>query len=385
MSSARLKRISTYLQTEIEKHQTPGAALLVARNGSILYEDAFGYQDRVKKTPMRKDTIFRIYSMTKPIVSVAIMMLVEEARILLSDPIEKYIPSFKSVKVAVVNEDDTEILDLVPPKRSITIQDLLRHTSGLTYGIFGRPTAVRKAYLKRRLGQSSTDLETFVDELSKLPLIAHPGERWEYGHSTEVLGRLIEVVTGEKLSTFLKTRIFVPLQMKDTGFFIPAGQLSRAAQGFDAETGSYPAYLTDVAKPPRRESGGGGLVSTMYDYVRFCQFILNRGELDGVRLLGSRTVDLMAADHLKPNVDPGDLFLPGPGNGFGLGFAVRLDKGISHVLGSKGELRWGGWAGTAFWIDPEEDLTCILMIQDVPLRNYYRWRFKNLVYQSIID
>lgn len=385
LSSARLNLLSEFLKAEVERMKTPGATLLVARNGRIVYEDAFGYQDKVTGTPMRKDSLFRIYSMTKPITSLGVMMLLEKGKLLLTDPIERYIPAFKDVKVAVVNEDDSEIVGLESPNRSITIQDLLRQTSGLTYGFFGKRTAVRKAYIAGQAKMRGADLRTAVDRLAELPLIAHPGTRWEYSYSTDVLGRLIEVVSGKKLSTYFKEEIFEPLGMHDTGFYIPEGQLHRAAQGYDPKTGDYPALLTDVTKPPVFESGGGGLVSSMYDYARFCQLILNGGELDGVRLVSRTTVELMSADHLSEKVAPGDLYMPGPGQGFGLGFAVRRSVGVSGFLGSKGEIRWSGMAGTAFWIDPVEQLICIWMIQDVPQSNHYRQRFKNLVYQAIID
>jgi CubicO group peptidase (beta-lactamase class C family) len=257
------------------------------RNGRIVYEDAFGYQDKVTGTPMRKDSLFRIYSMTKPITSLGVMMLLEKGKFLLTDPIQQYISAFENVKVAVVNEDDSEIVGLESPQRPITIQDLLRHTSGLTYGFFGNRTAVRKAYIAGQAKMRGADLRTGVDRLAELPLIAHPGTRC------------------------------------DTGFYIPKSQLHRAAQGYDPKTEDYPASLLDITKPPVFESGGGGLVSSMYDYARFCQLILNGGELDGVRLVGRKTVELMSADHLSQEVAPGDLDLPGPGQGFGLGFAVR--------------------------------------------------------------
>jgi len=384
-SPARLKLLSEFLKAEVARMQTPGATLLIMRNGRIVYEDAFGYQDKVTGTPMRKDSLFRIYSMTKPITSLGVMMLLEKGKFLLTDPIQQYISAFEDVKVAVVNEDDSEIVGLESPQRPITIQDLLRHTSGLTYGFFGNRTAVRKAYIAGQAKMRGADLRTGVDRLAELPLIAHPGTRWEYSYSTDVLGRLIEVVSGKKLSAYFQEEIFEPLGMHDTGFYIPKSQLHRAAQGYDPKTEDYPASLLDITKPPVFESGGGGLVSSMYDYARFCQLILNGGELDGVRLVGRKTVELMSADHLSQEVAPGDLYLPGPGQGFGLGFAVRRSVGVTGFLGSKGEIRWGGMAGTAFWIDPEEKLICIWMIQDVPQSSHYRQRFKNLVYQAIVD
>ena len=384
LSPERLERLSVNLERELAVRKTPGAAVLIMRHGVIVYEETFGEQDMVTETPMYLNSIFRIYSMTKPITSVAVMMLWEQGYFRLDDPVSLYIPEFSEMKVAIENEDQSEILRLEKPKREITIQDLLRHTSGLTYGIFGKPTAVRQAYLNTNLSPSQQTIEEFIEKIVHLPLIAHPGERWEYGYSTDVLGHLVEKISGLSLEAFFDKHILIPLKMEDTGFFIPEEKLPRAAQGFDYSINSYPAHLKDVARPPLMHSGGGGLVSTLYDYARFSQMMLNGGELDGVRLLSPKTVELMTSNHVEASVDRGDLYLPGPGYGFGLGYAVRLVPGISAMAGSQGNYRWGGWAGTGIWIDPREELIAIYMMQDVASASYLRERFKNLVYQAIV-
>ena len=384
-SPERLERLHDNLERELAVRKTPGAAVLIMRHGVIVYEETFGEQDMVTKTPMDLTTIFRIYSMTKPITSAAVMMLWEQGYFKLDDPISLYIPEFSRMKVAVENEDQSEILSLEKPKREITIQDLLRHTSGITYGIFGKPTAVRKEYTKTNLSPSQQTIEEFIEKITLLPLIAHPGERWEYGYSTDVLGFLVEKISGMSLGAFFDEHILTPLRMEDTGFYIPENKLHRAAQGFDYSTNNYPTHLKDVAKPPLMHSGGGGLVSTLYDYARFSQMMLNGGELDGVRLLSPKTVELMTSNHVETNVERGDLYLPGPGYGFGLGYAIRLEPGISAMAGSQGNYRWGGWAGTGIWIDPREEMIAIYMMQDVASSAYLRDRFKNLVYQAIVE
>jgi CubicO group peptidase (beta-lactamase class C family) len=384
-SPERLKRLANGINRELKARQSPGATIVLLRHGVIVYEKAFGYQDAVTETPMALDSIFRIYSMSKPITSVAAMMLWEEGRFKLTDPVHLYLPEFRNVQVAVMNADGTEILETIPPKRPVTIQDLLRHTSGLTYGLFGEQNAVRKRYTTDGVTRKDISAQELVEKITQIPLMSHPGARWEYSYSTDVLGRLIEVVSGMTLGDFFKERIFEPLGMVDTGFFIPKEKLHRAAQAYDSEKKSYPWGYTDVSKAYALESGGGGLVSTMYDYARFCQMMLNRGKLGGVRLLGPKTVELMTANHVESSVDCGDLYFPGDGHGFGLGFAVRTETGIAGSAGSKGDYRWGGLAGTAFWIDPAEHLISIFMIQDIAESNHHRDRFKTLVYQAIVE
>jgi len=384
-SPERLERLAVNLERVLEHEKTPGAAVLIIRHGAIVYEKTFGYQDMVTSQPMDLHSIFRIYSMTKPITSVAIMMLWEQGFLQLNDPVSMYIPELAGMKVALENAEQTEIISLVDPKREITIQDLLRHTSGLTYGIFGRQTAVRKEYIKAGISPRINTSDQFIETLAGLPLMDHPGDRWEYSYSTDVLGCLVERISGMSLGAYFKQHILDPLGMDDTGFYIPENKFQRAAQGYDYSTGSYPAHLSNVAVEPMMHSGGGGLVSTLYDYALFCQMMLNGGEINGVRLLSPKTVELMTHNHLESKVDQGDLYLPGPGYGFGLGFAVRLETGISYDAGSEGDYRWGGWAGTGFWIDPQEELIAIFMMQDVASSGYLRSRFKNLVYQAIVE
>jgi CubicO group peptidase (beta-lactamase class C family) len=383
VSSDRLKVLDIGIKNMLEKTKTPGAVVAILKDGKMIYQNSYGKSDMIKGTKMKSDAIFRIYSMTKPITSTAIMMLCEKGELKLSDPIYLYLPEFKDVKVAIENEGKTEILDLVPAESPITIQDLLRHTSGLSYGFFGPQTAIRKSYA----GFSSAGLtsEAFCKKIATFPLIGQPGKRWEYSFSTDVLGRIVEVISGQRLGDFMNENIFTPLGMKDTGFHLPANKMSRVAQGFDYATNSYPDYLLDASKAPSMDSGGGGLFSTLADYGKFAQMILNKGELNGIRLLGSKTVSYMSSNHVGEGVDKGDLYLPGDGYGFGLGFAVRLENGLSAEIGSKGEHAWSGWAGTGFWIDPVENLIGLFMIQDVPNSGYLRPRFKALVYQTLVD
>jgi CubicO group peptidase (beta-lactamase class C family) len=380
LSTAGLTRLGGVMRGEVERGRVPGAVALIARRGQLAYFETFGKRDPASAEPMQRDALFRIYSMTKPIVSVAIMMLWEEGRFLLSDPIGKYLPELGSLKVAVGR--GTEI-DLVEAERPITIQDLLRHTSGLTYEFRGNGP-VHKLYMAARIysrDQSSADQ---VATLAKLPLLNQPGTQWEYSRSTDVLGRLIEVLSGLSLGEYLQQHVLKPLGMVDTAFHVPSASLGRLAEGFakDPDTG-LSVQLLNVKDAPRFESGGGGLVATTADYARFLQMLLNRGKLDGVRYLSRKTIELMTADHLGPITGAPDLLLPG--YGFGLGFAVRLQPGISHVPGSVGQYFWGGLAGTTFWVDPAEELFAIMMIQAPGQRDYFRTLFRDLVYAAFDD
>ena len=329
---------------------------------------------------MADDAIFRIYSMTKPIVSVAVMMLWEEGRLLLSDPIGMYLPELASPKVAVIQDRD---MQLVPAQRPITVQDLLRHTSGLTYEFRGA-TPVHKAYMEARVARLKQTNAEQVATLAALPLLHQPGTRWEYSRSTDVLGRLVEVVSGESLGAFLQARILGPLGMTDSGFAVPEADHARIAEPFrrDPDSGTEVSLL-DVRRSAIFESGGGGMVATAMDYARFMQMLLGGGRLDTVRLLGRKTVELMTADHLGDIPGPPDL-LP-PGHGFGLGFAVRRQAGMAPFPGSVGSFFWGGAAGTTFWVDPVERLTAVLMIQAPAQREHYRVLFRDLVYAAVTD
>ncbi len=382
----RLQRLREVLQDEIERKRLPGAVALISRHGKIALFESLGYQDPAMQTPMAKDSVFRIYSMTKPIVSVAVMMLYEQGKLLLSDPVAKHVPEFASQKVLEsVDGMDT----LHPAKRPATIQDLLRHTSGLTYEFLANGP-VQKQYAKARIRTDLRDRANaeFVPALASMPLIAHPGSTWEYSRATDVLGRLIEALSGQTLGDCLKDRIFTPLGMHDTGFSVPAQQHSRIAEPFAKDPDGAPMMkVFDVRAPVAFESGGGGLTSTAMDYARFMQFMLNRGELDGVRLLGPRTVDYMTSDHLGgiPVNSGGSSTLLLPGYGFGLGFAVRKEAGVAPVPGSVGMYYWGGLAGTTFFIDPALKLFATLMIQAPNQREYYRHLFRDMVYAAVAD
>jgi len=380
LSSAGLARLGRVMQNEVQRGRVPGAVALIARRGQLAYHESFGQRDPVSGAPMARDSIFRIYSMTKPIVSAAAMMLWEEGRFLLSDPIAKFLPELGSVKVAVVEGADLKQVDA---ERAITIQDLLRHTSGLTYEFRGNGP-VHKMYNAARIysrDQSSADQ---VTSLSKLPLLHQPGTKWEYSRSTDVVGRLVEVLSGMSLGQFLQQRLFAPLGMVDTAFHVPEPRQPRLAEAFakDPDTGTG-VQLVNVKSAPKFESGGGGLASTAADYARFLQMMLNMGRLDGVRYLSRKTVELMTADHLGPITGAPDLLLPG--YGFGLGFAIRLQPGIAHVPGSVGQYFWGGLAGTTFWVDPAEQLFAIMMIQAPGQRDYFRTLFRDLVYAAFDD
>jgi CubicO group peptidase (beta-lactamase class C family) len=380
LSSARLARLGEVMAGEIERGRVPGAVALIARRGRLGYFESFGRRDAAGGEPMAKDTIFRIYSMTKPITSVAAMMLWEEGRFLLSDPIAKYLPDLSRLDVAVDRDGQIE---RVPALRAVTIQDLLRHTSGLTYEFRGSGP-VHRMYRSAKVDSRAQSNADQVATLGRMPLLHQPGTRWEYGRSTDVVGRLIEVLSGQKLSAFFEQRILAPLGMVDTAFHVPPRHHSRLAEAFGKDPDSgVTVQLLEVREPPNFESGGGGLVSTAADYARFLQMLLNGGMLDGRRLLSRKTIELMTADHLGPITGAPDLLLPG--HGFGLGFAVRLSTGIAPVPGSIGQYFWGGLAGTTFWIDPAEELCAVMLIQAPGLRDYYRTLFRDLVYAAVDD
>ena len=349
LSRPALKRLTAVMEREIAAGRAPGLSMLIARNGKVGFAKTLGTLGP-DGPAMPLDAIFRIYSMTKPIVSVAAMMLVEEGRMLITDPLSEYIPAFAETKVGVENGDR---LDLVPLKRPITIQDLMRHTSGLTYGFTG-DSKVQKLVADARIMSQDRTMAEHAEALAALPLRHQPGEVWEYSFSTDVLGRVVEVVAGGKLGDVLRERIFEPLGMDDTAFFIPPAKLAREAKPMSPQV-----YINmddnpePTTEPPRWESGGGGLLSTIGDYARFLAMLSGGGALDGQRILGPRTIRFMASDHLGPDVDRSSEVLP-PGHGFGLGFGVRLQYGLAPTPGSVGDYFWGGWAGTTFRISPQE-------------------------------
>ena len=379
LCEAGLDRISHVLAREVADGHTPGAVALVAREGRIGFFDAFGERDPATSGPMPPDAIFRIYSMTKPIVSVVVMQMVEEGRILLNDPVSKFIPAFADVKVGIERDGR---LELVAPWRAMTVQDLLRHTSGLTYDFVGA-SAVQTLYANANLARRDQTNADQADALAKLPLMNQPGTTWDYSRSTDVLGRIIEIVAGSTLGEALSRRVFEPLGMVDTGFSVPIEDHARVAEPFakDPDTGDA-VKLLRVSEQVQFESGGGGLFSTTMDYARFCAMLAGGGILGKTRILGRATLAFMTADHLGSDVTVGSELLT-PGHGFGLGFAVRTAPGIAAAPGSVGTFYWGGIAGTTFWIDPAEGVFAVLMVQAPGRRDYYRTLFRNLVYAAL--
>jgi CubicO group peptidase (beta-lactamase class C family) len=371
----RTQRLMDVLRREVASGKLPGAVAMVARRGKIALFEAVGQQDPATGTPMQTDSIFRIYSMTKPVVSVAVMMLVERGQLLLSDPVSRWLPEYAHQQVATAN-------GLEPVKQEATVQDLLRHTAGLTYEFLG-DSAVQRQYAQVKIASRERTNAEFSQTLAGVPLQFQPGSMWGYSRATDVLGRLVEVVSGQGLGTFLQAEIFEPLGMVDTGFAVPPEQHHRIAEPFAHDPdGGVPMKVLEPRQVPAMEGGGGGLMSTAMDYSRFLQCLRNRGELNGVRLLGPHTVDFMTADHLG-NIPVDGTLLP-PGHGFGLGFAVRTHLGLSPVPGSVGLYYWGGIAGTTFFVDPALDMVAMLMIQAPNQRDYYRPLFRDLVYAALL-
>ena len=401
MSAQKLARISEVFKQEVDQGKLPGAVVMVARKGKLVYADAVGFQDKGAGKAMSRDAIFRIYSMTKPLASVAAMMLVEEGKIQLTDPVGKFLPGFDKMPVSVPSIDPMSSrvsYNVVPANRAMTVQDLLRHTSGLAYGEITQNGPVKDAYTKAGVFTSGFDYEARnmsgaeqVERMSKTPLAQQPGTIWEYSLSVDILGRVVEAASDLPLERFLGERLFKPLKRNDTAFCVPADKIGRLAQALPVDPASgNPNKLIDVSTPPKNASGGAGGVSTAGDYLRFCQAMLNGGQLDGARVLSRTTVQLMTSDHLGTRINtpltPGELLLGTPGYTFGLGFAVRQGNGVAGVPGSAGEFMWAGYAGTYFWADPKEEICGIYMTQaPSPIRAYYRKLFKQLVYQAVID
>lgn len=379
LSSARLQIMSDAFKREVDKGTLPGATVMVARRGQIGWFDAIGKQAPGAAAPMAHDTIFRIFSMTKPIVSVGIMMLIEEGHFLLSDPVAKFIPEFSEQKVGVEHNGK---LELAPQQRPMTVQDLLRHTSGITYDHTGN-SLVQQLYQRSRLRSRKITNAEHAVMVAGLPLLCQPGAEWNYSRSTDILGRIIEVASGKSLGVFLAERILAPLQMAETAFHTGEQNAGRLAEAFptDPWTGDK-VQLFNMLEKPVMESGGGGLVSTTMDYARFAQMLLNGGTLEGNRILGRKTLQLMASDHLGPGVKVSSPLMPA-GHGFGLGFAVRTHDGLAPFPGSLGEFFWSGMAGTFFWIDPKEDLFAVFMMQGPGQRQYIRIMLRNLVAAAI--
>lgn len=390
LSSKRLARIEDATQRYIGNNKVAGTVSLVARRGQIVHFERRGMLDIASARPMELDAIFRIYSMSKPITSAAVMMLFEENRFRLNDPISAYIPAFKEMKV--VDHLEGGKAYLVDARREITIRDLFTHSAGLSYG-FDEKDYVDSVFIKKvwhlRRTKPDTTLADMVAAVAKVPLRFHPGSGYHYSFAIDVLGYLVEVLSGMPFDRFLKERIFDPLGMADTGFWVPPEKASRLASCYGPDE-KKPGHLKDIdphekseyTRPVKFFSGGGGLVSTAGDYLRFCQMLLNKGELDGVRLLGRKTVEMMFLNHL-----PAGVYLDqNPAFGFGLGGAVILDLAAGQVLGSNGLWWWGGAANTKFWIDPQEQLVAILMLQLMSNEpNTIEPDFRNLVYQALVD
>ena len=382
-SSERLARIPAMLKADAETNQIPGAVLLVARHGKVVQFEAVGRLDPAGNAPMGRDAIFRIASMSKPITTVAAMMLVEEGKLKLDDPVAKYIPAFGKVQVGVEKTDPNggkPTLELVPVRRQMTVHDLMRHTSGLTYGFSGASlvkTAVDRAM--QTVADGSKDNAAIADTLATLPLAYQPGTTWEYGHSTDILGRVIEVVSGQSLYQFLQLRLFDPLGMVDTSFYVTdTGKHGRVAESFADDRAIGYIDPRVAAKP---EWGGGGLLSTAADYARFAQMLLNGGTLDGKRYLSPKTVAFMTSDHLGTTITT----TPGAGYGFGLGFAVRRSAGEAPYPAEVGEYHWGGTFGTYFWVDPKNDVVVVLMVQSPKRRLYYRTLLHDMVSAAMMQ
>ena len=394
LSSERLERIDGWMRRLVEDGKLPGVQVMVMRRGGIAFSREHGLADIARGRRMAPDTIVRIYSMTKPLTSVAVMMLYEEGRFQLDDPITRFLPAFGDMRVAVGGMWGK--IDTVPAERDITFRDLLTHTSGLTYG-FLQSTLIDQMYRDRGIDFQTSDLslEALVEEAAKLPLLAQPGAEWNYSIATDVLGQLVAAISGRSFGDFLRERVLGPLGMVDTDFHIAGDRIGRFASNYTRGPDGRPKLIDDgvdgpYATPRLIASGGGGLVGTAADYMRFCRFMLNKGELDGVRLLGRKTVELMTANHLG-----GDMASMGQprfsestysGIGFGLGFSVMLDPAKAQIVGTPGEYAWGGAASTAFWCDPGEDMAVVLLTQLTPSSTYpIRRELRVLTYQAIVE
>jgi CubicO group peptidase (beta-lactamase class C family) len=374
-----LARMRTILQAHIDNGRIPGAIAVVALGGHVETFDALGQRDPTAGAAMAQDAIFRMYSMTKPLVSLAAVMLMEEGRLQPVEAVCRYLPEFTGQQVAV--EEGGEVVRLEPAMREPTVHDLLRHTAGFTYEFLGS-NAVQRQYEAANITDRSRTNAQFCKVLAALPLAHQPGSCWQYSRATDVLAAVVEVASGQSLGRFLKERIFDPLGMKDTSFSVPRADWSRMAEPFarDPDSGA-PIAMLDGRMAAAFESGGGGLFSTAGDYIRFLQLMRNRGMLDGVRLVSRKSVEWMTSDHLGTIPSNGEL-LP-PGHGFGLGFAVRMQAGLSPQPGSAGQYFWSGIGGTSFFVDPAEDLFAMLLTQAPNQRIYFRNLFRHLVYAAL--
>jgi CubicO group peptidase (beta-lactamase class C family) len=398
LDAKRLERIGEHIRSRyIEPGKIAGCQVAVTRHGTIGYFQSFGSMDLERDKPMAEDAIFRIYSMTKPIIGVALMTLYEQGHFQLNDPVTRWIPEWRDLVVSERGADGS--IQLVEPRRPMSVRDCLMHMTGLGWGVDGtmRMDDFMAAMVELRGGPEGT-LQSMVERLADRPLVFHPGEAWLYGVSTDICGHLIEKMSGRRLDDYLRETVFEPLQMRDSGFSVPDREIARFAANYgrtrhktlklldDPETSAY-------RRQPKFLSGGGGLVSTTEDYVRFCQMLVNGGELDGVRVLGRKTIDLMRANHLPGNAELRDFAVPGgygevgfDGVGFGLTMAVGLGEAATQSIGASGDYYWGGAASTIFWVDPSEDLAVIFMTQLMPSGTFnFRGQLRALVYPAIVD
>jgi CubicO group peptidase (beta-lactamase class C family) len=396
--ATRLERITEHLtQRYIEPQKIAGCQTVVARHGEVAYFSSLGSMDLERAKPVRDDTIWRIYSMTKPITGVALMSLYEHGHFQLDDPIHRFIPEWRDLKVAERQPDGSK--QLVEPERPMSVRDALMHMTGLGWGIDGPLEMDRflEAMAIVRGGPTGT-LQTMIDNLADKPLVFHPGTRWLYGLSTDVCGRVVEVISGRSFDDYLRTEIFEPLGMRDTAFSVPDGEIDRFAASYGRRRDKTLKLIDDPERSTYRRqpsflSGGGGLVSTTEDYLRFCRMLLGGGELDGVRILGRKTVELMSINHLPGNGELRTFALPGgygetgfDGIGFGLTMAVGLGQAETQAIGSRGDYYWGGAASTIFWIDPAEELVVVFMTQLMPSGSFnFRGQLKSIIYPAIVD
>jgi len=400
LSKEALARIPAHFNRYVDEGKLPGYLVMVARRGKVAYLHQYGLADVARQKPMVEETIFRVYSMTKPITSVALLQLYEQGRFQLDNPVARFIPAFKDLAVYASHNNNGHIVTKAPD-REMTIRDLFTHTSGLSYGN-DASHPVEALYQERKMREGS--LADLVEKLSTVPLLFSPGTQWNYSFATDVLGYLVEVMSGQRLDSYFADHIFGPLGMVDTGFHVPAEKHHRFAANYGPKDGGKDRgkdggmQLVDdpttsvYLQPPVRLSGGGGLVSTCADYFRFAQMLLNKGELEGVRILGRKTVELMTANHMPENGDLASMGVPVfsettySGIGFGLGVSVMLDPAKAQILGSPGEYAWGGAASTAFWVDPVEEQIVIFLTQLMPSSTYpIRRELRVLTYGAIVD
>jgi CubicO group peptidase (beta-lactamase class C family) len=375
LSAERLGLLGQALRADVEKGRIPGAVVLVARRGRVAFVEAVGFRDAATRSPMPPDAIFRIASMTKPMVTVAALSLYEEGRLFLDDPVSKYIPAFKGQTVG---------LERAAAAREMTIQDLMRHTSGLTYGNRGKSEIYTRYPESSNAASLTLTMDEFIDKLAKAPLLYQPGTQWEYSLSTDVLGRVVEIVAGKPLQQVLVERIYRPLDMTDTAFVVSADKRTRLAQPLPKHPDTGADYTVPDATAPRKfDCGGGCAVSTARDYARFAHMLMNRGVLDGARVLAPKTVELMTSDHLA-GIARGPGYYAGAGYTWGLGLAVREDRGGAPMLGSAGDYFWPGAFATYWWADPKEQMVVVSMLQS-PLGRHYAQLVRALVYQAIVE